>query len=176
MMMGVLTIITHVITDEINTSTAQSAASLSQSTAKTQAGVLAASQKTATKSEERKQIVDIAVELLQLFSSGQGEVLDIFFTSGLINSAAMLLSLNNLWKRGNGVRSRRYVKAGIGCLINVYNNISSVPQNVVIDILFSLRIVLYLFNGISYCLFDKSNEVSTFPRFEKRRSKWLRSF
>ena len=100
MMMGVLTIITHVITDEINTSTAQSAASLSQSTAKTQAGVLAASQKTTTKSEERKQIVDIAVELLQLFSSGQGEVLDIFFTSGLINSAAMLLSLNNLWKRG----------------------------------------------------------------------------
>ena len=166
MMMGVLTIITHVITDEINTSTAQSAASLSQSAAKTQATALVASQKTAMKSAERKQIVDIAVELLQLFSSGQGEVLDIFFTSGLINSAAMLLSLNNLWKRGNGVRRRRYVKAGIGCLINVYNNISSVPQNVVIDILFSLRIVLYLFNGISYCLFDKSNEVSTFPRFE----------
>lgn len=166
MMMGVLTIITHVITDEINTSTAQSAASLSQSTAKTQASVLAASQKTATKSPERKQIVDIAVELLQLFSSGQGEVLDIFFTSGLINSAAMLLSLSNLWKRENGVRSRQYVKAGIGCLINAYNNISSVPQNVVIDILFSLRIVLYIFNGISYCLFDKSSEVSTFPRFE----------
>ena len=173
MMMGVLTIITHVITDEINASTAQAASSLSQSAAKTQTQtqtqtVVASAQKTAIKSAERKQIVDIAVELLQLFSSGQGEVLDIFFTSGLINSAAMLLSLNNLWKRGNGVRGRQYVKAGIGCLINVYNNISSVPQNVVIDILFSLRIVLYLFNGISYCLYDKSNEVSTFPRFETK--------
>ena len=114
MMMGVLTIITHVITDEINTSTAQSAASLSQSTAKTQASVLAASQKTATKSKEWKQIVDIAVELLQLFSSGQGEVLDIFFTSGLINSAAMLLSLNNLWKRGNGVIGRRASRRSTG--------------------------------------------------------------
>ena len=63
------------------------------------------------------------------------------------------------------MRRRQYVKAGIGCLINVYNNISSVPQSVVIGILFSLRIVLYLFSAINFCLLNKSNEVSTFPLF-----------
>ena len=63
------------------------------------------------------------------------------------------------------MRRRQYVKAGIGCLINVYNNISSVPQSVVIGILFSLRIVLYLFSAINFCLLNKSNEVSTIPLF-----------
>ena len=88
-MMGMLAIITHIITDEINASAKPKPASTASS-----AGSSVASG--AAKSDERKQIVDIAVELLQLFSSGQGEVLDIFFASGLINSAAMLLGLNNL--------------------------------------------------------------------------------
>ena len=60
------------------------------------------------------------------------------------------------------MRDRQYVKAGIGCLINVYNNITSIPQNVVIEVLFSLRIVSYLFTGISFCLQEKTSEVPLF--------------
>ena len=93
-MMGMLAIITHIITDEINASAKPKPASAAAFGAASSAGSSVASG--AAKSDERKQIVDIAVELLQLFSSGQGEVLDIFFASGLINSAAMLLGLNNL--------------------------------------------------------------------------------
>lgn len=93
-MMGMLAIITHIITDEINASAKPKPASTAAFGAASSAGSSVASG--AAKSDERKQIVDIAVELLQLFSSGQGEVLDIFFASGLINSAAMLLGLNNL--------------------------------------------------------------------------------
>lgn len=97
MMMGMLTIITHVITDENNASKAQNASQSAQLQLQTS---LRAKTKTARgsvmKSAERKQIMDIAVELLQLFSSGQGEVLDIFFASGLINCAVLLLGLNNL--------------------------------------------------------------------------------
>lgn len=82
LLMGVLSSITHFISIGFESSSV----------------MLANGQSLSNRNETKNQIMDLCVKMLEMFSNGQGTILDIFFTSGLINSAVQLLDSSRLYE------------------------------------------------------------------------------
>lgn len=82
LLMGVLSSITHFISIGFESSSV----------------MLANGQSLSNRNDTKNQIMDLCVKMLEMFSNGQGTILDIFFTSGLINSAVQLLDSSRLYE------------------------------------------------------------------------------
>lgn len=82
LLMGVLSSITHFISIGFESSSV----------------MLANGQSLSNRNDAKNQIMDLCVKMLEMFSNGQGTILDIFFTSGLINSAVQLLDSSRLYE------------------------------------------------------------------------------
>ena len=93
-----------------------------------------------TRSESENQLMSLTVSVLKRLFENQGQILDILFSSGLVNSAIQLLDSNNMFRYFRFFIYSEFVYSGICCLLNVIRNLTTIPSTIIYDIFFSTGI------------------------------------